>query len=78
LFAASLSKPVSPFVVGEKVRQIVEGDSWQLRYPVGPDALPILQWRAGITDEQLVDRSAMSDQEYVASVKRDFGLDIVL
>ncbi len=35
LFAASLAKPTSPYVVGEKIREIVDGDSWQLRYPVG-------------------------------------------
>jgi NAD(P)-dependent dehydrogenase (short-subunit alcohol dehydrogenase family) len=78
LFAAALSKPVSPYVVGEQIRQIVEGDSWRLRYPVGPDALPVLQWRAGKTDEQIIDGAAASDEEYVARVKREFGLDIVL
>jgi hypothetical protein len=78
LFAAALSKPVSPYVVGEQIRQIVEGDSWRLRYPVGPDALPVLQWRASMTDEEMVDRAAASDEEYVAAVKREFGLDIVL
>ena len=43
-FAASLTKPTSPYVVGEQIRQIVDGDSWQLRYPVGPDAVPFLKW----------------------------------
>src|SRR6266702_4272207 len=42
LFAASLTKPTSPYVVGEQIRQIVDGGSWQLRYPVGPDAVPFL------------------------------------
>jgi NAD(P)-dependent dehydrogenase (short-subunit alcohol dehydrogenase family) len=78
LFAAALSKPVSPYVVGEQIRQIVEGDSWRLRYPVGPDALPVLQWRASKTDEEMIDRAAASDEEYVAAVKREFGLDLVL
>ena len=43
-FAASLTQPTSPYVVGEKICQIVDGDSWQLRYPVGPDAEPFLKW----------------------------------
>ena len=43
---AKLAKPTSPYVVGEQIRQIVEGDSWQLRYPIGPDAVPFLKWRA--------------------------------
>ena len=35
MFAASLANPTSAYVVGEQIRQIVDGDSWQLRYPVG-------------------------------------------
>jgi hypothetical protein len=39
-FAKSLTNPTLPYVVGDKIREIVNGDSWQLRYPVGPDAVP--------------------------------------
>jgi NAD(P)-dependent dehydrogenase (short-subunit alcohol dehydrogenase family) len=78
LFAASLSKPTSPYVVGDQIRQIVEGDSWQLRYPVGPDALPFLNWRASKTDEQIVDLGGASDEEYKTLIKREFGLDVNL
>ena len=46
---AKLAKPTSPYVVGEQIRQIVEGDSWQLRYPIGPDAVPFLKWRASVS-----------------------------
>ena len=53
LFAQSLTKPTSPYIVGEKIREIVDGDSWQLRYPVGPDAVPFLKWRASKTDEEV-------------------------
>jgi NAD(P)-dependent dehydrogenase (short-subunit alcohol dehydrogenase family) len=38
LFRASLEKPVSPYVVGEKIRDIVESGTWQLRHLAGPDA----------------------------------------
>ena len=78
LFAASLTKPTSPYVVGEKIRQIVDGDSWQLRYPVGPDALPFLKWRASKTDEEMVNLGGASDDQYQALVKREFGLDVNL
>src|ERR1700739_4336385 len=54
LFAASLAQPTSPDVVGEKICQIVDSDSWQLRHPVGPDAEPVLKWRASKTDEEIV------------------------
>jgi NAD(P)-dependent dehydrogenase (short-subunit alcohol dehydrogenase family) len=77
-FAASLSQPTSPYVVGEQIRQIVDGDSWQLRYPVGPDAAPFLKWRASKTDEEIVRLGGASDVEYKAVMKREFGLDLDL
>ncbi len=77
-FRAALAQPVSPFVVGEKIRDIVHGDSWQLRYPVGPDAAPLLAWRAGTADEEVVRQTALSDADWVAMMKRERGLDIVL
>jgi NAD(P)-dependent dehydrogenase (short-subunit alcohol dehydrogenase family) len=75
---ASRSEPTSPYVVGEQIRQIIEGDSWQLRYPVGPDARPFLAWRASKTDEDIINGAAASDAEYAARIKRDFGLDLTL
>jgi NAD(P)-dependent dehydrogenase (short-subunit alcohol dehydrogenase family) len=78
LFAASLTKPVSPYVVGEQIQKIVDGDTWQLRYPVGPDALPMLQLRASKTDEQVTLEASQSDEEFKARIKREAGLDVVL
>jgi hypothetical protein len=78
LFAASLSNPTSAYVVGEQIRQIVNGDSWQLRYPVGPDAGLFMKWRAGKTDEQMVNIAGSSDEEYKADIKREFGWDLNL
>lgn len=78
LFAASLKNPVSPYVVGEAIRRIVESESWQLRYPVGPDAAPFLAWRAAMSDEEWISYAAVTDAEWVARVKRDFGLDVEL
>jgi NAD(P)-dependent dehydrogenase (short-subunit alcohol dehydrogenase family) len=78
LYKASLASPTSPFVVGEQIRQIVDGESWQLRYPVGPDAMPFIRWRAGKTDEEFIGMQAESDDEYKVRMKREFGLDITL
>jgi NAD(P)-dependent dehydrogenase (short-subunit alcohol dehydrogenase family) len=78
MFAASLTNPTSAYVVGEQIRQIVDGDSWQLRYPVGPDAVPLMKWRAGKTDEEMVNIAGSSDEEYKAGIKREFGLDLNL
>ena len=76
LFMASLKQPVPPAVVGEQIRHIIEGESWQLRYPVGPDAEPFLEWRARISDEAWVDYHATHDDEaWYQHIVQDFGLD---
>jgi NAD(P)-dependent dehydrogenase (short-subunit alcohol dehydrogenase family) len=76
LFAASLKQPVSPAVVGEQIRHIIESESWQLRYPVGPDAEPFLAWRARMSDEAWVDYHATrEDEAWYQHIERDFGLD---
>jgi NAD(P)-dependent dehydrogenase (short-subunit alcohol dehydrogenase family) len=77
-FTASLKKPVSPYVVGEAIRRIVESDSWQLRYPVGPDAAPLLGMRGSITDEQWVAAAAVSDEEWAARIGQNMGLEVEL
>ena len=78
LFTASLAQPTSPYVVGEKICEIVEGNSLQLRYPVGPDAEPYLKWFSSKTDEEMVEFGGMSDEEYTKLVKQEFGLDVKL
>ena len=79
LFNASLKQPISPFLVADKIVEIVESKTWKLRHPVGPDAEPLLALRASMTDEQWVDlHSIESDQEWAAVLKRDIGLDVVL
>jgi len=78
LFRASLEKPVSPYVVGDKIREIVESGTWQLRHPTGPDAAGFLAWRRSMSDEQWVDWGAQSDEAWVATVRRSFGLNVKL
>ena len=73
-FAKSLTNPTSPYVVGDKIREIIDGDSWQLRYPVGPDAVPFLNWGASKTDEEMVNLGAASDAEFILLAKRESGL----
>lgn len=75
LFAASLKTPTQPSMVAEKILEIAEGNSWQLRYPVGPDAVPFLQWRASMTDEEYVDWNAANDEDWYKAVENTFGLN---
>jgi NAD(P)-dependent dehydrogenase (short-subunit alcohol dehydrogenase family) len=78
IIAKSLTNPISPYVVAEKIREIVDGNSWQLRYPVGPDVEPFFRWRASKTDEEMISLAAASDAQFVRMVKQELGLDISL
>ncbi len=76
LFVASLKTPRQPSIVAEKILEIAGGGSWQLRHPVGPDAMPFLQWRASMTDEQYVDWNAATDEEWYNAVESTFGMNV--
>ena len=67
-----------PQVVAQKVREIVESGTWQLRHPVGPDAEPFLGWRGSMNDEKWIHWSAQSDADWLKAVKADFGMDLKL
>ncbi|HEX4580721.1 MAG TPA: SDR family oxidoreductase [Acidobacteriaceae bacterium] len=64
LFTNSLKNPVHPCVVAAKILEIAESESWQLRHPVGPDAVPFLQWRNKMTDEEWIETNAGDDQTF--------------
>ncbi len=77
LFAGALHEPTNPALVGEKILEIVESDGRTLRHPVGPDAEPMLGWRASISDEEWVDWWGVEDDEaWYSAVERDFGMDL--
>ena len=75
LFKESLKHPTHASLVADKILEIAESDSWKLRYPVGPDAEPFLQWRASMSDEDWVDWNALSDDDWYAKVEQDFGIN---
>jgi len=75
LFVATLKNPVPPSLVGQKMVEIVESGTWQLRHPVGPDAVPFLQWRGQMTDEQWVDLHSGDDETWYRRIESDFGMD---
>src|SRR5437763_9388285 len=75
MFTASLKNPVPPSVVGEKVLEIVESGTWQLRHPVGPAAVPFLQWRKAMSDEERVAWGDQGDDAGYDGVKAGGGMD---
>jgi hypothetical protein len=75
LFEASLKNPVPPTLVAQKLLEVAESSSWQLRHLVGPDAVPFLEWRNQMTDEEWVELHASEDETWYRRVERDFGMD---
>lgn len=75
LFAETLKTPTMPVLVAEKILEIVESGTWQLRHTAGPDAEPFLGWRASMTDEEWVDWNAQEDEEWYNAVESTFGLN---
>lgn len=69
LFTNSLKNPVPPSLVAEKILEIARSDSWQLRYPVGPDAAGFLQWRNGLSDEEWVEMNAGDDATFFSKLE---------
>jgi NAD(P)-dependent dehydrogenase (short-subunit alcohol dehydrogenase family) len=76
LFANSLKNPTPPSVVAEKILEIAESGTWQLRHPVGPDAVPFLQWRGGMTDEESVSLHASDDETWFRGMGMDVEADV--
>ena len=76
LFTASLKNPAPPSLVAEKILEIAQSDTWQLRHPVGPDAAGFLGWRASMTDEQWIDLNAADDETWYKRIESDFGMDV--
>lgn len=75
LFAAALKNPTPPSIVADKIVEVAESGTWQLRHPVGPDAQPFLDWRNSMTDESWVEWGALDDESWYDRVKADFGID---
>ena len=71
MFTNALKTPSPPGEVGRKIVEIAESNTWQLRHPVGPDAVPLLDWRRGMTDEEWVDLHSSDDEEYFRRLERD-------
>jgi NAD(P)-dependent dehydrogenase (short-subunit alcohol dehydrogenase family) len=76
MFVAALKNPVPPSLVADKILDIVESGTWQLRHPVGPDAGAFLKWRESMTDEEWVAFHSADDETWYRRMERDFGLTI--
>lgn len=72
------AKPeASANLVGEMLRYVVESGDPRLRFPVGPDALPFMGWRAAVSDEDWVGLGGSKrDADYYQRMFMDTGVDL--
>ena len=79
LFAGVMAGPrAQPEMVADKVREILESGTTELRHPASPDAAPFLAWRAAMSDEQWTVLNSQSDADWLKAVKSDFGMELKL
>jgi hypothetical protein len=65
-FKASLQEPRPATIVSSKILEVVQSGTWQLRHPVGPDALPLITHRQSMSDEDWVDWHGSDDDRFAA------------
>ncbi len=75
MFRASLQNPTAPDFIAQGMLDLVQSDTEILRHPMGPDAIPFLEWRNSMTDEEWIAWNAMEDEPWLDYVKEHFGLD---
>lgn len=74
LFSAALKNPTPASLVAQKILEVAESGTWRLRHPAGPDAVPLLENRRRMTDEEWVDLHASDNETYFARLNRGFEL----
>jgi NAD(P)-dependent dehydrogenase (short-subunit alcohol dehydrogenase family) len=56
--------PVPPSLVAQKILEIAISGTWKFRHPVGPDAVPLMELRRSMTDEQWIDLHSADEEKY--------------
>ena len=69
-FKASLQESRPATLVADKILEVVQSGTWQLRHPVGPDALPLIGHRQSLSDEDWVDWHGSDDDAFAARLPR--------
>lgn len=65
-FKASLQESRPATLVSEKILEVVQSGTWQLRHPVGPDAVPLISHRQSMSDEDWGDWHGSNDADFAA------------
>jgi NAD(P)-dependent dehydrogenase (short-subunit alcohol dehydrogenase family) len=75
-FAASLENHVQPVEVAKVIDDIVAGRSSKFRNPAGPDAAPLLAWRASLKDEDWIASGSIDDETWIATMEQGMNLKV--
>ena len=78
MFEESLKSPASTQIVADTIMEIVAGKRGGLRHPVGPDAIPFLEWRESKSDSDWANWHNVTDEEWCKSLQKDFGMNVKL
>ena len=78
MFEESLKSPASTQIVADTITEIVAGKRGGLRHPVGPDAIPFLEWRESKSDSDWANWHNVTDEEWCKSLQKDFGMNVKL
>jgi NAD(P)-dependent dehydrogenase (short-subunit alcohol dehydrogenase family) len=76
IFHASLERPVPASVIGAQVRDLLDDQGWQIRYPGGPAAAAVMAWRASVTDDQFTAIAALDDKAWCEFYETKMGLPV--
>jgi NAD(P)-dependent dehydrogenase (short-subunit alcohol dehydrogenase family) len=66
----------SPYLVADKVLEIIDSGTWVIRHRVGPDVDAFMDWRDSVTDEEWADWGALDDEAWYESVETRFGANL--
>jgi NAD(P)-dependent dehydrogenase (short-subunit alcohol dehydrogenase family) len=75
-FAATLRSARPTNLVAEKILEIVESGTWQLRHPVGPGAEATISSRRATADEDYVSFHSSDDDTWYGTMEKNLGIPI--
>ena len=64
-FSAARDHHIPPDVVAESILQIVNGESTHFRNPTGPDSVPMLGFRASMSDEDWIAAAGVDEETWI-------------
>jgi NAD(P)-dependent dehydrogenase (short-subunit alcohol dehydrogenase family) len=76
IFAASLENHAPPDGVAKVILDIIEGRSTTFRNPAGPDAIPLIEWRASQKDEDWIASTSIDDETWTSAMEEGMNLHV--